>query len=108
MLRLLEPAPPARRLRELLQRFRAQEQGMAAALHELQAELERCHREASELRQAESDALDALLRHCGALQAECDQLATELVHVRLAVAGTADELAACEQAAARDRLLTPA
>lgn len=107
MLRLLEPAPPARRLRELLQRFRAQEQGMAAALHASQAELERCHREASERRQAGPGAHDSLLQHCGALQAECDQLATELVHVRLAIAGTADELAACEQAA-RDRLLTPA
>lgn len=93
MLRALENEPHGERLRGLLQRYRAQEQAMNLVLHELQAELEHWHREAIFLRDNSPLAATSMLRRCSDLQAECDLLAIELVHVRMAVAGTGEELA---------------
>lgn len=93
MLRALDADPHSARLRGLLARFEAQEQTMRAVLHDLQAELEHWHREAVFLRTASPAAATSLLHRCADLQTECDQLAVELVHVRMAVAGAAEELA---------------
>lgn len=93
MLRALEGEPHGERLRGLLQRFRAQEQVMTGVLHDLQAELEHWHREANFLRGAAPTAATKMLQRCTDLQVECDMLAIELVHVRMAIAGTGEELA---------------
>jgi len=103
MLRVLSHDPHGDRLSDLLLRFRAQESSMTRVLEELQVELEFWHREASLARsgawqlgswqQGSWQQTNDLLHRCTLLQAECDQLATELVHVRMAVAGTAEELA---------------
>jgi hypothetical protein len=82
-----------RRLHLLLQRFSAQEAGMREALAELATELARWHATARRERMDGEHVDDAALQQCVALQAEYDSLAIELVHVRLAVAGTAEELA---------------
>jgi hypothetical protein len=81
------------RLRGLLQRFRVQEITMTATLQDLQGELERWHREAAFVRVAGGSPAATVLERCAGLQAECDQLAIELVHVRLAISGVAEELA---------------
>lgn len=114
MLRLLDELPHGDRLRDLLQRFRVQEQLMQQALGDQQARLEDCHAEASRARLCAAHGAEALLRRCRELQAECDGLAIELVHVRLAIAGAAEELGDLERrgqrsvAADGERLLTPA
>jgi hypothetical protein len=96
MLRALEQDPHRDRLRSLLQNFRAQEVAMQVVLHELQAELEHWHREAIFLRSAAPISAVTMLDRCTELQAECDLLSTELVHVRMAISGTGEELAAHE------------
>jgi hypothetical protein len=95
MLRAPERDPFAAGLQRLVQRFAAEEQAMVAALQALNAELELCHRNTAFVRLGDVGALatDALLRHCRALQGECDHLATELVHVRMAVQGAGEEFA---------------
>lgn len=79
----------------LLHRFSAQEAGMRAALDDLEERLRRWH-EATQRDRLDggADDGDTALQSGAALQAEHDALAIELVHVRLAVAGTAEELAA--------------
>ena len=80
------------RLRGLLLRYRAQEATLRAILDDLEDRLEHEHRAATDLQLAV--ATDELtLPRCRALQLQCDELATELVHVRMAVHGTAEELA---------------
>jgi hypothetical protein len=112
MLRRLDPDPHGSRLRDLLHRFRAQAAGMQQALAAMATELERWQHEASRARLAGSEDGAPLLDRCRELQAEHDALAIELVHVRLAVAGTAEELADHElgrrSSAGAERLLTPA
>ncbi len=93
MWRALDNDPYARRLRELLRRFRAQELSMTAVLLDLQAELEHWHLEASFLRLGGQEVKVPLRRRCRELQAECDLIATELVHVRMAISGAGEELA---------------
>jgi hypothetical protein len=93
MLRVLERDSHGGRLADLLRRFRQQETTMTQALHDMQADLEHWHREANFLRATASAGADATLARCADLQAECDLLATELVHVRMAVTGTCEELA---------------
>lgn len=93
MLKVLDRDPHAARLGDLLQHFRAQEMSMTEVLHELQAELEHWHREANFLRPLSAVDGDLALSRCAELQAECDLLATELVHVRMAISGTDEELA---------------
>jgi hypothetical protein len=110
MLRLLERDPHGQRLRDLLARFRTQELLLDATLQHVQAELEAGHRESGRARGDGAAADHAALVRCAALQLECDLLATEIVHVRLAIAGTCEELHEHDQrrfVAAR-ALLTPA
>lgn len=85
--------PHSARLGDLLQYFRAQESSMTGVLHELQAELEHWHREANFLRTGLPADGERALQRCTDLQTECDLLATELVHVRLAISGAGEELA---------------
>lgn len=93
MLRLLERDPHAQRLRDLLARFRSQEVAVMLHMQDLQAGLERLHRETSEQAIAGAASHAAQLARCIGMQGECDVLATELVHVRLAIAGVCEEMA---------------
>jgi hypothetical protein len=93
MLRLLERDPHGLRLRDLLGRFRAQELSLTAALFDLQGMLESTHREASDGRELGGDTTLAILERCSQIQVECDEMATDLVHVRMAIAGAVEELA---------------
>ena len=82
------------RLRDLMSRFRNQERWITTALQDLQSLLELRHRESS-YRRIEADPhgkADALARECAELQREYDELATELVHVRMAISGANEEL----------------
>ena len=99
MLRLLERDPHGQRLRDLLARFRTQELALALHLQHLQALLEEAHRAASGAAVADGTAPAGSLRtRCLELQLACDQLATELVHVRMAVTGVCEELAEHDRA----------
>lgn len=110
MLRRHDPDPHGSRLRELLQRFCAQEVGMQQALAAIAADLERWHHETSRTRLVGTEDGGPLLDRCRELQTEHDALAIELVHVRLAVIGTAEELAehehSCRSRPGAERLLT--
>lgn len=92
MLRLLESETHRDRLVALLRRWRTEEQVLRQVLHELQCELERWHRDTSHLQLDGTATPTRHLRQCAELQLECDALATELVHVRMAVLGLAEEL----------------
>jgi hypothetical protein len=92
MWKALEPTERSQDLRRLLTRFRAQELSMIAALDSLQAELEMWHRESS-LLQRRGDGVVFMVQRCTDLQAECDQIAVDLTHVRMAIAGGSEELA---------------
>ena len=100
MLKALDRDPRAGRLDQLLRRFRAQERSMSAALADLQDEIEFLQREANFLRRTTPAEGERVLRRCSEMQLDYDLLAIELVHVRMAIAGTGDEIA--EQ---RDRSL---
>ena len=93
MLRLLESHAHARRLRELVAGFEAEERRMTCVLRTLQSRLEAGHREASCHQIAASPDAPAWLDRCSELQQQCDALAAELAHCRLAIAGTSEELA---------------
>ncbi len=93
MLRALEPLSHVHHLQELMRRFRGEELSMQAALQEMQAELELLHRETANSQIAAAAHCEAQTRRCAELQEECDHLAIELVHVRLAIAGVREELA---------------
>ena len=97
MLRVLDPdcAGHADRLGELLLRFRQEEAATTRLLHEIQEELEFWQREAIFLRTTSRSEADRVDDRCRELQIECDLLATELVHVRMAISGTDEELAEC-------------
>ncbi len=101
MLKALEAEGHCVRLRDLCQRFRASEMAMTAVLNEMQDELEFWHREASYQQLTASPSAATWRQRCVELQAECDVLATELVHVRLAVSGAMEELAAYEDGDSR-------
>ena len=88
----LELVPHTARLQDLLASFPAQEDLMAAELRELETELERCHREATGRRLDGHADAGPLLRHVRELQVECDALANDLVHVRMAIQGAVEEL----------------
>ena len=87
-----EASARATDLRRLLESFRAQELSMIAALDCLHAELEAWHRESS-LLQRRGDGVVFMVQRCTDLQSECDQIAVELTHVRMAIAGVREELA---------------
>lgn len=98
MLRLLAPESHRERLAALLRRWRIEERVLREVLRELQDELERWHRETSRLRLGDAEAPARHLQQCTELQLECDALATELVHVRMAVLGLEEELALADNA----------
>jgi hypothetical protein len=93
MLAVLEREHHGTRLRDLLVRFRRQENAVTDLLHDLQGRLQEWHREANHLRSLSRHEAEDALKRCTDLQAKCDQLATELVHVRMAISGTREELA---------------
>jgi hypothetical protein len=65
---------------------------MSAALDSLQAELAAWHRESSSL-QRRGDGVVFMVQRCTDLQCECDQIAAELTHVRMAIARIQEEIA---------------
>lgn len=92
MLSLLVPDGHDLRLRELLERFRSEERELAGLLAEIQAEVECSYHSVSRERLGPGVACRQLLARCAALEADCEAVATELMHVRMAVAGTQEEL----------------
>jgi hypothetical protein len=93
MLRLLERDEHGQRLRDLLSRYRMQELELTAMLHSLEAAAENVHDETCRRRLDDDVTCRESLARCAELQGECDQIAVELVHVRMAVAGACEELA---------------
>lgn len=95
----MSPAPDHRqhgeRLRELLHRYRAQEQVLRELLEQQQDQLEETDRQHCR-NLLEPIGPEAPTRE-EALQTACEELANELLHVRMAVIGTAEELALHEQ-----------
>jgi hypothetical protein len=83
-----------RRLRELLQRFRNEELELAQSLRSLLAEIDFWQRETAIARTIDTRDADRLAAQVTDLQDACDLTADELAHVRLALLGTAEELAA--------------
>ena len=110
MLRLLESDLAGERLRDLLAHFRTQELSLTAALHAVQAEVERAHRDVGNALLAPPGVRRAAAARCTELQLEADLLATQLVHARMAIAGTTEELLAHDERrfVAAGALLTPA
>lgn len=92
----MQPAPEQRlhlhRLRGLASRFRRQERGMVRELLELQRRLDQAHRDSCVAQLEDSPDLATRAADCQDLQLDYDELATELVHVRLAIAGADEEL----------------
>jgi hypothetical protein len=88
-----EPPPPRAALARLIVRFRRQERRMVAALAAAQAELAEAQT-AAVWALDESPMVRATLQcRCDALQRSCDDLAVDLSHLRLALAGAREELA---------------
>ena len=92
MLHLLDRDPHGERLRDLLRRFRAEELSLMAALVDCEEQLDLVHGETGDGGNTTAPALQQRLQRGRELQAECDLIATELVHVRMAIAGARDEL----------------
>lgn len=94
MLPALDRTDRGTRLRDLMSRFQNQERFMSSALQDLQNRLEFWHREASFHQIGDTpEEARPLLMHCTELQTEHDELASELVHVRMAISGAGEELA---------------
>lgn len=79
------------RLRDLLHRYRAQEQVLRELLEQQQDQLEETDRQ--HCRNLLEPIGPGVPTREEALQTACEELATELLHVRMAVIGTAEELA---------------
>ena len=79
------------RLRALLHRYRTQEEVLRRLLEERQERLEEADRERT--RELFEPTSPTPLAVDVALHSEVEDLATELLHVRMAVLGTAEELA---------------
>jgi hypothetical protein len=94
VLRLLEIDEHGRRLRDLLSRFRAQELAISSALDHLAAAAAAAQEDAWHAAFASDGAHDRRVARCIELQAEIDRLEVELVHVRMAIHGTQEELEA--------------
>jgi len=90
MLPVLELVDHRGRLRALLHRYRAQEELLRRLLDERQEQLETADRERT--RELFEPTGPTPLATDAALHAEVEDLATELLHVRMAVLGTAEEL----------------
>lgn len=78
-------------LTALLQRWRLEARALASVLAEAQAELEFWQRETWRLRLSDMAPTPTTLQRVSMLQGYCDELATELAHVRMALAGAEDE-----------------
>lgn len=79
------------RLRALLHRYRTQEEMLRQLLEARQERLEEADRERT--RELFEPTRSTPLAADAALHSEVEDLATELLHVRMAVLGTAEELA---------------
>jgi hypothetical protein len=84
-------ADAAPRLENLLQRWLVEARAVAAVLAELEAERDEMQRDVA-LHRLLGEPRPDLGRRVDELHTECDALATELAHVRLALAGVRAEL----------------
>jgi hypothetical protein len=91
-----EPTPHAR-LHELQRRWQSEERAIATVLGELEADLEELLRDVA-FQRIVGEQQPQLLRRCAELRGECEALATELAHVRLALVGVTAELLAPDPA----------
>lgn len=85
--------PHEERLASLLRRWRAEARSLRCTLAELQAEQDQAARDSTWLQLHGEDPGSVLRRHIAQLQLECDDIAVELMHVRLAIQGAEIELA---------------
>ena len=92
----MRPAPeasPQARLLELQRRWQSEERAIATVLGELEVDLEELLRDVA-FHRIVGESPPQLLRRCTELRGECEALATELAHVRLALVGVTAELVA--------------
>lgn len=90
----MRPAPeltPQARLLELQRRWQSEERAIATVLGELEQDLEELLRDAA-FHRIVGEPQPLLLHRCSELRGECETLATELAHVRLALVGVTAEL----------------
>lgn len=97
MLQAPERDGHAQRLSSLAHRFRYQERWMTAALQDLQRRLEETHRLAFGHQISGTAQAEAMVDRCSEMELQSDDLATQLVHVRMAIAGADEELATHHQ-----------
>lgn len=90
-LELPDPFERDQHLATMQQRWRLEARALQAVLAESQAELEHWQREISLWRLSGQHPGDTVLQRCAMLQVYCDELAQELTHVQLALAGIDDE-----------------
>lgn len=102
----MQPAPdrlaPRAALWRLVARYHREERRMAARLAHCQRELATAEGASAWAIEAPPTARAVLLARCDALQRSCDDLAVDLAHLRLALAGARAEIEA------RPRLLATA
>lgn len=94
----MQPAPDRLATRaalwRLVVRFRREERRMAARLTHCQRELAAAEAAGAWAIEASAAARAVLQSRCDALQRSCDELAVDLAHLRLALAGARSELSA--------------
>ncbi len=104
------PAPdrtPLVRLLELQRRWQSEERAVSTVLAELETDLEEIQREVA-FHRLLAEPRPLLEQRLTELRGECDALATELAHVRLALAGVRSELNRDHDWNRIDRARTPA
>ena len=89
----------AMHIRFLVARYEAEQASLRQTLEERIAERERIERRAAA--EAITGDPSILRHHSSVLDRECDDLATELLHVRLALLGAREELVRSQQNLAR-------
>ncbi len=89
---LLIAADHGARLRDLLAHFRRQEADLADWLRAVQSEAERTQQLLRRERLRDGFDSRTLAARCAELECHCEAAAAELMHARMAVLGTQDEL----------------
>lgn len=78
-------------LADVQQRWRLEARALQVVLAESQAELEHWQREICLWRLSGQEPARTVMQRCELLQSYCDELAQELTHVQLALAGADEE-----------------
>ncbi len=88
---MLPELSPHERLLELQARWQSEERAITTVLAELELELEEQERDLA-FHRLVGETRPWLAHRCAELRAECEALASELGHVRLALAGVTAEI----------------